>query len=91
MTDASEILHSFTAEVSEEQNLPHLRQSNITPTASEAMRYSFIINFKIHRVPLFSVLAVNEKLNKQKIYCDRDTCRGDPSILSELNQKKVFS
>ena len=41
MTDASEILHSFTAEVSEEQNLPHLRQSNITSTASEAMRYIY--------------------------------------------------
>ena len=47
MTDASEILHSFTAEVSEEQNLPHLRQSDITPTASEAMRYSSIFNFSI--------------------------------------------
>ena len=46
MTDASEILHSFTAEVSEEQNLPHLRQSNITATASEAMRYSSIINYR---------------------------------------------
>ena len=41
MTDASEILHSFTAEVSEEQNLPHLRQSNITATAYEAMHFHY--------------------------------------------------